>query len=216
MVWVAVVLGVVVGVGVGVDAVARNEAERRITAQLEVAVPGLENPDVEVRGFPFVTQLMAGEIGAVRVHAAAITMDGLRLEDVNGRLLGVSTSTHTARLVDLEALASVETVEQALGIGLDLAVRDGQLVAATTLFGLPLDIVLEARVEAATVSIAAVGLTLAGATVTFSELPGSLATELQGLSFGVTGLPAGLELTGVVVVDTGLLLTALGTDVVLG
>src|SRR5665647_1550136 len=188
MVWIVVVLTVLLAGAVVADGVLRQQTEERIATEMAAGIPGVEQPPaVSIGGFPFLTQLMAGRLGSVHVTAPTATVDGLRLDDV-------------------EAVLSVE---------LDLSVRDGSLVASTTVLGLPLDVVLAPRAAGREVEVDVTGFVLAGASVQSADLPAGIADQLQGIRFAVEGLPAGMTLTQVDVTPGGLRLSAEGRDLAL-
>jgi len=212
-----VALGLVVGGAVVVDGVARDQAEDRIAQEL-TGLAGVEGqPDVTIGGVPFLTQLAGGRLTSVVVTTDAATVSGLRLEDVEVRFLEVSTSTpYIARRAELTALARPDALAAVLGVAdLGLGVRQGELVATTTVLGLPLDVVLVPTADGRAVVVDVTGFVLGGVGVAAEDLPAGVADQLRGLRFDVDGLPAGMALTGVAVVPDGLELTAAGGDLVL-
>lgn len=218
LVWTVVVLAVLAGGAYLADSLMRDRAEERVAAEVEQAIPGVEQPpEVTIEGFPFLTQVAAGELSSVRLAAPSATVDGLRLEDVVVRLHGVgTTSPYTAETAELTALVTPDAAEAVLGLaGLDLGVRDGQLIATTSVLGLPLDVAMSARAEGHEVIVDVEAFVLGGFRVDSSELPADLTAQLQGLRIAITGLPTTMELTGVTVVDDGLRLEAAGTDLAL-
>jgi hypothetical protein len=210
---VVVVLVVVVGGAVVVDSVLRGQAEDRIAAEV-TAIPGVTTtPDVSIGGFPFLTQLAGGSLDTVRLGAAEATIDGLRMDHLVLELSDVLTQPpYTAARAVLTARTTPDAVEDVLAVDLDLAVRDGKLVAVTTVLGLPLDVVLEPRAQGREVLVDVTEFVLAGVGVSADELPAELTASLQGLRFAIDDLPAGMTLTDVSVLDDGLLLRAEGTD----
>ena len=215
LVWTLVVLAVVAGGAYLADSLLRREAEDRVAAEVQQAIPGVEEaPDVTIEGFPFLSQVAAGELESVRLTAAAATVEGLRLEDVVVRLHGVGTqSPYTARTAELTALVTPEAAEEALGLAdLDLEVRDGELLATASVLGLPLEVAMTAVAEDHDIVVDVEAFLLGGFRVESTELPGDLTAQLQGLRFRISGLPADMGLTGVTIVDDGLQVSAAGTD----
>lgn len=218
LVWTLVVLAVLAGGAYLVDTMLRGEAEERVAAEVQQAIPGVEQPpDVTIEGFPFLTQVAAGELSSVRLTAPAATVEGLRLQDVVVRLHGVGTQApYTAETAELTALVTPDAAEEALGLAdLDLGVRDDELVATASVLGLPLDVVMAARAEGHEVVVDVEAFLLGGFRVESSELPAEITDQLQGLRFAITGLPANMSLTGVTVVEDGLELAAEGTALTL-
>jgi hypothetical protein len=216
LVWTVVVLTVLVGGAVVVDGVARDRTEERVAAEL-TGIPGIEgSPEVTIAGFPFLTQLADGELGTVVVTAPAATVEGLRMEDVDARFTGVTTSApYTAASADLTAMVRPDDVEAVLAVDVDLGIRDGELIASTSVLGLPLDVVLVPRAAGRDVEVDVTAFLLGGVRVESEDLPAGVADELAGIRFAVNGLPDGMELTGVEVDEDGLRLTAVGRGLTL-
>jgi hypothetical protein len=213
LVWTVVVLAILAGGAVVTDSVLRGEAEDRIASEV-TAIPGMQTtPGVSIGGFPFLTQVAGGSLDTVRLTTPTATVDGLLLDDVEVELSGVLIeSPYTASRAVLTARTTPEAVEDVLAVDLDLAVRGGQLVARTTVAGLPLDVVLAPRVSGREVSVEITGFVLAGVTVSADDVPAEVTAGLTGLRFVLDGLPAGMDLTEVSVLDDGLLLRAEGAD----
>lgn len=218
LVWTLVVLAVVAGGAYLADTLLRREAEDRVAAEVQQAIPGVEQaPEVTIEGFPFLTQVAAGELQSVRLTAPAATVEGLRLEDVVVRLHGVTTaSPYTAETAEMTALVTPDAAEAALGLAdLDLEVRDGELLATASALGLPLEVAMTATAEGHEITVDVEAFLLGGFRVESTELPAGLTDQLQGLRFGISGLPADMSLTGVTVVDDGLELSAAGSNLTL-
>src|SRR5665647_1070743 len=126
-------------------------------------------------------------------------------------VMAVITAEHAV----MTAITSADAVEVVLSVELDLSVRDGSLVASTTVLGLPLDVVLAPRAAGREVEVDVTGFVLAGASVQSADLPAGIADQLQGIRFAVEGLPAGMTLTQVDVTPGGLRLSAEGRDLAL-
>ena len=92
----AVVLLLLVVTGVVVDRVAVGFAEREVAEQLAAQEALSGEPDVDVRGFPFLTQALAGRYEEVRI---VLTADGT---------------------VSLDGDELVIDVDRASGVGVDL------------------------------------------------------------------------------------------------
>lgn len=215
-VWVVAVLAVLVAGAAVVDSVVRVQTEDRIASEV-TAIPGVEStPGVTIGGFPFLTQLAGGSLSSVRLTAPAATIEGLRLEDVVVELTDVLTEEpYTAAGATMTARTTADAVEDVLTVELDLEVRGDELVATTEVLGVPLDIVLLPRAAGRDVEVDVTGFRLAGLGVSADALPPELVAPLQGLRFSLDGLPVGMTLTEVGVVDGGLELRATGTDLAL-
>lgn len=89
---------VLVAVVVGVDFGARWIAEDRVAVALQDSLSLPQEPDVDVRGFPFLTQALAGRYDDVGLSAPGIRYGELRDITLTADLSGVSVLT--ADLVD--------------------------------------------------------------------------------------------------------------------
>jgi hypothetical protein len=218
LIWTLVVLTLLLGGAAVADGLARSAAEERVAAEIAQTLPGVGGvPEVSIGGVPFLTQYAAGRLRTVRITADDATVEGLRMEDVAVVLDGVSTSKpYTAERGTLTALVRTQAIADVMSVPLDLSIRDGELVASMSVFGLPLDVVLEARAAGTAVEVDVTGFVLAGAHVDSADLPAQITAQLQGLAFGVPGLPPGMELTDVTVAADGLVLTAAAEALVLG
>jgi hypothetical protein len=65
------------------DFAMRFIAEGRIARSIRMAVDLDEDPDVELRGFPFVFRVLEGRFERVDVDAALVEVEGLALEEVH-------------------------------------------------------------------------------------------------------------------------------------
>lgn len=212
---VATVVVVLAGGAVVADHVVRTRTEADLAQSLQDEIPGLDTePDVTIHGFPFLTQVMSGSLDDVRLSAPEATVEGLRMEDIDVRLEGVSTDQPTtADRAHMTALVTLDSAREVLDAPVELSVEDGALVTSTQFLGLPVEAVLVPRAAGRDIDIEVQSLRLAGVGVDPSQIPG-IGGRLEGLSIPVQGLPEGLELTGLTVDTEGFWLEAEGTDVV--
>ena len=212
-----VVLAVLVIALLVTDGVVRSRTEDAIAADLQQQIPGLESaPEVTVEGWPFLTQVLAGELDDVRVTAPSATVDGLRLDAVDVRLRGVTTDRpYTAREATMTASAPVGSLQDQLPFEAQLETVDGVLTARGSVLGLDVEADVVPLAAGRTVEISIKQLRIGGATVSADDLPFGLGDQLDLLALPVPGLPEGMELTEVVVDGDTLDLAAAGTDVVL-
>jgi hypothetical protein len=209
-----VVVGVLVGGAWVADGVVRDRTEDQLAEELRAQIPGLDTtPDVTINGFPFLTQVAAGELEDVHLTAPEATLEGLRLEEIDVRLYGVSTDQPTtAREAYMTAVAPMDGITAALGLDVQLEAEEGQLKATLSLLGVPIDVLLEPQAAGRDIQVNVTALRAVGATVDPSSVPGL--DGLDGVTVPVEGLPEGLEITDLTVEDRGVWLEAEGTDVV--
>lgn len=216
-----VVAAVVVGGGLVVAdvlarSVAEQDAERAVMRELEVD----GTPDVRIEGFPFLTQLLARTLDDVTVTAAAVTVDGFRLTDVDASGQDVSLEApHVAGDVRIEATVPVETVSRLVaertGLTVDVTVDGGALRASGDLLGAQLSAGLVPRVEDGRLLVEVQDLALGARELRVEDLPGGLGERLGAVEIPVEGLPEGTALEAAQVVPDGVRVTATGADVAL-
>ncbi len=213
-----VVLALLAGGAYVGDQYARGQAEQEVATQVATVFDGMDNPVVTIHGFPFVTQLIAGELGHVTGTTDRVAFDGVTADDVRVDAHDVTMSPAQAGSATVSATISAETTADLLRSrsGLDdLGVRvDGDHVVVTTdVYGHELAVsgTLTASTDVVRVSLGTASL--AGVSTDLSSLPSGLRRQLDDLAIPVTGLPTGVHLTGAEVVPAGLRFTATGTDV---
>jgi len=217
----AVVLAVVAGGAVVADrtaaATTRDTVARELTTSFE-AVHG--RPDVTIGGFPFLTQLLAGKLSDITVHVDGLTFDGVAVTDVDVDAVGVTTAepyrldravlTATLPVAALQQLIAAESE-----LDLKLSLDGDQLKAATKLLGLSLIATLVPRVAADGIRVDVEAVTVGGLAIATADLPSAISAQLTDVAVPISGLPAGVAVTGVAVRDGGVRITATGTGVVL-
>lgn len=212
-----VVLSVVVGGAAVADEVFRDRTEEQIAADMQAGIPGLDVlPEVTISGWPFLTQVMSGELDDMHVAASEATIEGLTLQDIDVQLHGVTTEMpYRARDAEMTAFISLESIQGALPVDAELSIEDQQLVSSFSIFGLPLNVAFTPRADGRAIAVDVETLRFAGVTVEAQDLPQGVVDQLQGLSVPVEGLPEGVEISDLELLDDGANLTAEGSDVVL-
>lgn len=212
-----VVLVVLALIGGGLffgDRYAERRAEREIAAQLQSQLGTPAAPSVDIMGRPFLTQVVAGSVGTVRVVVDNIpaTGDGtlpiahadLVLTDVTSNdwyaTMTISHAEGTAR-IDYPALEAVA------GVPLTY-VGNGrlQIIQTATVVGREVQAEITGRPEldakAQTITLSDPEINLAGI-----DLPGLTADALLGAllkPIPVTGIPLDLRLSSIDPQDSGL------------
>ena len=223
---VLVLLGVVLGVLVVVDRVGVGIAEDRVAEQLADRGQLAGTPDVEITGFPFLTQAVSGRYSDVRIHLTAEELGQPAGTRADVSLQGVHVPLSDAlsgsvREVPVDHLDGTATVSYALlaqQLGGDTALArqgDGLRVTRTV------------EVLGRTVPLTAVGtVSLDGQDLVVDvedaeaagvDVPDVLvdrASDLLDLRYPVE-LPFGLRLTGLRPADDGVDVTAEATGTVL-
>ncbi|MGP4016825.1 LmeA family phospholipid-binding protein [Saccharopolyspora sp. 5N708] len=102
-----IIIGVLIGADFGAAAIAEYQVSKRVAAQLHLS----EDPEVRINGFPFLTQVIAGNYRDVQLVANAVQVG--RLNEV-----GIEADLHGARVSTASLLAGTAdhlTVDQLIG-----------------------------------------------------------------------------------------------------
>lgn len=221
---VLLVLLVLLGAGfVVVDRLLVARTEDRLLAEARGWADLAQGSEIEIDGFPFLTQVAAGRLAEVRGLAPALVVEGRELQDVRVAVRGVApTEPYPAENVEINAGIPVATlraaVTEAMGLPGDplrLDAADGLLQLGVEVAGLRLDALVEPVVVDG-----AVGLRLGEVVLGDAQVPRDvvdlLAGALDEVRVDVPGLPAGLAPTRLAVDEDGLQVRLEGTDVELG
>ncbi len=205
-------------------AVAEREVGDRIAAQAEL--PG--SPEVDIRGFSFLTQAAAGryddvhisftaeDLGRPRGTAADVSLSGVEVP--LGDVLGGSVEQVPVDRIDGTATLSYELLATEIGPGTTLQ-RDGdglRITRTVELAGqeIPLTAAGRVRLDGADLVIDVEEASGAGIDVPSPVVDS--ASDLLGLRYALPPLPFGLELTEVRPADGGVRVTAQSTGTVIG
>ncbi len=223
-----VVVALLLGLAVLADRVAVGIAEDRVGSEL-AAKGGLQGtPEVDITGFPFLTQALGGRYDEVRISLTAAQLgqpEGTRadvalhgVEVPLSAVLAGSVREVPVERVDGTATLSYELLATGLGADTTLA-REGdglRITRSVELLGqsVPLTAVGQATLDGSEVVIDVEQAAGAGV-----ELPGFLvgrASDLLDLRYTVPALPFGLRLTSVTPAADGVVVGLEATDTVVG
>lgn len=210
---------VAVGVVVG-DRFAASLVEDQLAGQVESRLEVTGTPDVQVGGFPFLTQLASGTFSHVTADVDAVVLDGVPTTDVTVDARGVRrgdpiTVDELEASLTLPVSAVQDAVAERTGLAVTVVVQGEQLQASMDVLGVPLAVTFAPRVEGGRLLVDTTSLSLGGLSVDAASLPGGLGDRLVDLEVPVDGLPDGLALTDAHVVTDGVRVTVAGTDVTL-
>jgi hypothetical protein len=203
------------------DRVTESMAEQRVVDAIEQNLDGVVgDPTVELGGFPFLTQLLAGSIDDVTGQVDGVTLEGIKATDVTIDAHDVSTSEpYTVGSATIAATLPTASIEQIVKdrsqLDVAVAVDGNALTASGKVLGLTLAANLVPRVEDGKLLVDVENVQIAGLTVDVDNLPSAIGNRLTDVEIPVSGLPEGLVLSGASVVSSGVRITATGTDVVL-
>ena len=224
----AAVLVLVLGLAFAADRVAAGIAEDVVAREL-ASEGGLRGePEVDITGFPFLTQALAGRYDDVRLSASAAQLgqpEGTRADvTLRGVQLPLASAlSGSVREVPVERIDGTATLSYALlsmqlGAGTTLR-REGEQLRITRTVELlgqqvPLTAVGSVAVEGRELVVDVDGAEGAGV-----ELPPFLverAGDLLDLRYPVPALPFGLQLTGVSPAEDGVALRLEAENTVVG
>jgi len=205
--------------GVGGDRLAHrlatDEAEQRLAAE------GFTGAEVDVGGFPFLTQLVSRRFDSVDVAAASVERDGLRAGDLTATATDVSAPSGgqvSAGRLTGEGTVSYDEVVDRLGVpGLRLEPgADGQvrLRREVTVLGRSLDVtaVGEVRAQGRRIRVVPTGIEVAGGGAVGADIRGLLVDELT-VTYPLRDLPDGVSVDSITAARDGFVVRVTGEDV---
>lgn len=212
---VVVVLTLVVGI-IAVDRVVDFTTEQRIAADLEP----YGDADVNVEGFPVLTQMAGGSLNTVHVTADRARYADVDFIDVDAKLFDVPVDTsrpidtvEASAVIPLSTIDSLASEHASLPSGMSFTTIDGGLFLKGSLLGQELLIGIEPKAESRRVVVNATTIRLGSAKVDIDSIPSFLTSSISDIAIDLDFLPAGLELTNIDATDTGLAISLHGTGV---
>ncbi|MGN8244473.1 LmeA family phospholipid-binding protein [Cellulomonas soli] len=207
--------GLVVG-----DRFAASLAEQQLADQIGARLEVTGEPDVQIDGFPFLTQLASGTFSHVTVDVDGAVLDGVQATDVTMDARGVTrgdpvTVDQLEASLTLPAATVQDAAAERTGLAVTVVVQGDAMQGSMDVLGVPLAATFVPRVDGGRLLVDTTSLSLGGLSVDAASLPGGLGERLTGLEVPVDGLPEGVELTDAQVVAGGVRITAAGTDVAL-
>ena len=222
-----VVVLLVLGLAVVADRVAVGVAEDRVGEQLAEKGGLAGTPDVEIAGFPFLTQAVAGRYDDVRISLTADQLgqpDGTRatvaLHGVHVPLSSVLSGSVDRVPVDrIDGTATLSYALLAAQLGGDSTLRpegDGLRITKTVeVLGQSIPLTAVGTVSLDGNQLVVDVEKAAGAGVDVPEFLVTRASDLLDLRYDVPALPFGLRLTGVDPAEDGVHLRLAAEDAVL-
>jgi LmeA-like phospholipid-binding len=213
-----VLLLVLIGLFVAADRIALGLAEDKAASALQSSQNLPQKPDVSVEGFPFLTQLLAGNFGEVVVTADDVPVgdNALNIQRVTVDLHDVTVSNNYSTVHAKTATAQGRVGYDELSQVLKTPVRAGsndRLVAQPTVhvLGQSFHGTISAHVHASS----AQGITFTDPQVSVGgvQLPPVVAHEFARVfehSVSLAGLPFGVRVTGADVTPSGLVIQLTG------
>ncbi|WP_405615755.1 DUF2993 domain-containing protein [Streptomyces sp. NBC_00076] len=226
------------GLFVIADRVAVNFAEGEVADKLKTSENLDTTPDVSIKGFPFLTQVVGGALDDVQVgiadYEADTGTDGgtIRIDDLEANMKGVefsgdyssataSTATGTASVTYDELLkaAKSEPTEVAPGVTANIVgLSDGgngkiKVAVEATVFGTklpkPVDVLSTVTAKGDTVRVQADNLPSFGG----ADLAENRVRAITDFQQKIEGLPGGIQLDKVQAARSGVEITVKGSNV---
>jgi hypothetical protein len=223
--WPWVLLGIVVllvALFVAVDRIALHVAEDKAASTLQTSQHLNQEPDVSVAGFPFLTQLAAGEFDEVTITAKDIEVGNgtLQIASVDVHLHHVTiprdASSVQARTAQAAGRITYAELSRALGVAVSNG-GNGRLVAkpAVTIAGQTYHGTVSAVVHATNNG----GITFRDPKVTAGSvsLPDVVSRAFAAVfskAISLAGLPFNVKVTGADVTSGGVVLRLAGSNLV--
>jgi hypothetical protein len=211
-----VVVGLLVVVG---DRVARKFATEQ--AQRRLVAAGLTSPQVDVRGFPFLTQLLARRFDDVQVTSTSLRIGTGRADQVSGTARDVTVPSRgpatVGRLTARGTIPYAEVLRAVHQVGLHVSSAGSGQVALrrqVSVLGLTYAVVARGRVaaEGDRLLVTPTSFELAGGGAVDQRLSDLLANRFT-FSYRIRGLPAGVAIDRITPVGDGFVIDASGRDV---
>jgi len=223
-----VVLVLLLGLAVAADRLAVGIAEDRVAQELATQGGLHGEPEVDIAGFPFLTQAVAGRYDDVRISLSADQLGQPEGTRADVALRGVrvplpSVLSGSVQQVPIDRVVGTATLSYDLlsaQLGGDTTLRregDGLRITKTVeLLGqtVPLTAAGTVRLDGNDLIVDVADATGAGVDVP-SFLVDQVA-DLLDLRYAVPALPFGLRLTGVTPADDGVVVGLEATDTVVG
>lgn len=225
----AVVLVILCGLFVLADRIAVRIAEDKAADKIKSSQDLANKPELSIRGFPFLTQVLSDKFDKVDAKLTGITAETagttLKVDEITIHLSDVRVSDGyskaTADRASGEALISYEDLSEAAPSGVSVSYGgtsdEGKpLVKVTARVEVPvLGQEVERSVDSAVSIVGPDTVQLRAEDVPFANVPGVEAEIRKRIDFSRTigGLPEGLELDKVEVTKEGIKITVKGENV---
>lgn len=201
---------------IAADRVVDFTTESKITAGLEP----YGDADVNVEGFPVLTQMAGGTLNTVHVTADRAQYDNVDFTDVDATLFDVPVDTsrpigtvQASAVIPLSTIDSLATEHASLPDGMSFTTIDGGLYLKGSLLGQNLLVGIDPKAESRRVVVNATTIRLGSTEVDIDSIPSFLTSSISDIVIDLDFLPAGLELTDIAAADAGLTISLHGTGV---
>jgi hypothetical protein len=196
---------------VGGDRVANALAENAMATQFQNSIGLSKKPSVTIQGFPFLTQLAAGDFHQVNISATNETTGQVQIASLNAVLDGLhphGTSSATIDKLNATALISFAQLANIGGVPADVTLQpgaDNTINATVSAFGLS---------TSATAQVTRTSANTINVKVTNADgIPTDLLGNLTNFNITLPKLPAGVTITSFSITQQGLQVSIAGQNV---
>ena len=210
-----IVLTLIIGV-VAADRIVDFTTEQRIAESLQP----YGDADVNVEGFPVLTQMAGGKLDTVHITADQAQYDDVDFTNVDAKLFDVPVDTsrpigtvEATAVIPLSTIDSLASEHASLPEGMSFTTVDGELFLKGSLLGQDLLIGIDPKADSRRVVVNATTIRLGSAEVSVDSIPSFLTSTISDIVIDLDFLPAGLELTNIDATDAGLKISLHGSGV---
>ncbi len=210
---------------VAADRISAYVAQRKIANRLASFYHLSALPSVHIKGFPFLTQVVAGRYTEVDITVSSLTAGGMQMRDMQARFTGVNAPLSrligngqgpmTADRATATAFIPFASVQQRLPPGIKLAPDGGDLKLSGRLgylgFDVPVAAAVSLQVSNSAIEVAPRHVTVAGGVPVV--VPPELLGSRLAIALPVRDLPMHLQVRSVRVTTGGFEVTASAQDV---
>jgi hypothetical protein len=218
-----IIVIILAGLLVAADRVAATVADHEIASRVAAAYNLPSKPSVSVRGFPFLTQVAAGNYHEVDLSIGQVASGGVEVDSLDARLTGVrapvsdllghSPSGITAAQVSGSGTVPLSSLQNRLPQGVRISQDGGVLRLSGTISYLGVSVPASA---VASLGVSASGITVTPTSVSLGSgitVPASVISGQFRFVVPVTGLPLHLAVTSVSVTPGGVRVSVTATNV---
>lgn len=213
----SIIIVLTLGIGViAADRIVDFTTEQKIAGSLEP----YGDADVDVEGFPVLTQMAGGELDAVHVTADQARYENVDFTDVDVKLFDAPVDTsrpigtvEASAVIPLSTIDSLASENTSVPDGMSFTTIDGELFLKGSLLGQDLLIGIDPKADSRRVVVNATTIRLGSGEVSLDSLPSFLTSSISDIVIDLDFLPAGIELTNIEATDAGLAISLHGTGV---
>lgn len=225
---VSIFLVLLLAILIGADRFGVAYAEGRVAEQLRDELGLTTTPEVDITGFPVLTQAIAGRYDEVLLNLDGADLAGLTGLDVTVELHGLhitlselfSDEVETIPVDRIDGTVAVPftTVADQIGDGVTVAAGEGGVTVTDTFEILGQEIPVSGTGQVSVVGPQQLGVQVSALNLGGVDIPGSLIDQLQeqlSFTYQLPALPFGLVVTDAVPTSDGFDITAEATDAVI-